>query len=819
MKNSSHNYALVTIFTASFLILTVQIILSSFLRTYLKLPFLSITFAFLGLSSAGVFAFLKYRNQSDEEILQKLPLLITIFGLLLAFYFCIAFQYSVREQFNAISFLSAKAGLAQSAIIKNYFRMIFGLSLVHGLYFSGLFFCLGLVFSLIYKVLSSSVSKLYYFDLMGATLGCILGSICLNVIEFSSIPIFLAFIAFALALFLRATFNHSRISKLATLTLAVFSLCLVLINNQTRILRAYNSLELWSGWNAYSRVSLVKKPDTKADDPIQYRFSLDNGIGNADLAPFSREDPFSLKLFEKFTASSMGFMLGQPSDMLILFAGAGTDMIQSYSYSHGKANIKGVELNPLIVTQALKYDDYHLKEFFDKDNVEMIVREGRSYLETTDQRFDTIIYSWAGSPINNYLGINASTAQYLYTREAFTKLIEILKDNGTIGIVNGNKIRILGSFKKAFEKFGVLDISRHVVIFSPDSDIYSGRLYHEMLSPFDHASLLIKKSPFTRDEIKQIEVHLKKMSRSIVYAPYVNNAEVGKRLRFIPDLLKDIVTSSHVDVLMHKFSKRQRANFVPTSDDKPFHDNFFYIQSLFYPGFLEFYKEHASKLQFRHYTLHLYNLGFTLILILVGVILSAWLIFTNKKVNNFRRDIPFLWYFSCLGVSFMFVEISMLHQFVLYLGNPIYSFSVIVAGLLFSLGLGSLHSDRIFLWCKLNIKKMSFIGAALLVMAYYYLPWMIKTTLGFQLPVKIILAFLIIIPTGFSLGMLFPQGLKIVGRQNNDLVPLAWGLNGYMSVVGSALSVYLSSLFGFNCLILIGAILYLSNTLLPLKFE
>jgi hypothetical protein len=449
----------------------------------------------------------------------------------------------------------------------------------------------------------------------------------------------------------------------------------------------------------------------------------------------------------------------------------------------------------------------------------MVVQEGRSYLETTDKKFDSIVYSWAGSPINNYLGINANTAQYLYTEEAFVKVIERLNDNGTIGIVNGNKIRLLSSFKKAFEKFGVDDISKHVVIFSKDENINNRNLYNEMLSPFDGAYLLVKKTPFTSGEIGQIEHHLKKMSQSIVYAPYVDNTEIKKKLLFIPDLLKDIADSSDVTALMQELSAQRMANFMPTTDDNPFLNNFFYIQSLFRPGFWSFFRENYEKLHFTHYSLHLYNLGFTAMLVFFGAALSALLLYLKRNIINFDYDLPYLWYFACLGISFMFIEISMLHQFILYFGNPIYSFSVIVAGLLFSLGLGSFHSDRIFLWGRLDIKKMAVICFTLLLMAYYYLPWMIKGTLGLQLPVKVLLAFMVIIPTGFGLGMLFPQGLKILGRHNNELVPLAWGLNGYMSVVGSAISIYLSSIFGFNGLLLIGAVLYLSITLLPLKFK
>lgn len=67
--------------------------------------------------------------------------------------------------------------------------------------------------------------------------------------------------------------------------------------------------------------------------------------------------------------------------------------------------------------------------------------------------------------------------------------------------------------------------------------------------------------------------------------------------------------------------------------------------------------------------------------------------------------------------------------------------------------------------------------------------------------------------------MMFPQGLIKLSHHSDRLVPWAWGLNGYMSTVGSAASIYLSIMIGFNWFILIAAFLYATIILIPFTKE
>ena len=54
-----------------------------------------------------------------------------------------------------------------------------------------------------------------------------------------------------------------------------------------------------------------------------------------------------------------------------------------------------------------------------------------------------------------------------------------------------------------------------------------------------------------------------------------------------------------------------------------------------------------------------------------------------------------LFYFACLGLGFMLLEIGLLRRFILFLGHPIYSLAVVLFSLLVFTGFGSLLSQRL----------------------------------------------------------------------------------------------------------------------------
>jgi len=467
-----------TIFWLSFIILSLQIILSLLLDAVAYLPFFAVSFAFLGLTLAGVNIYIRQESprydRKDSIRTWARQLLIGgahIIVSLAVLYFYNAFVFDLFDSFGPV----------EQQTLFSYFKLhIFCCSILSGLLFSVSFFQFGSVVCALYKESSENSPQVYLFDLCGAALGCVFAVIILNILQIGSALIVLALAAFGLSWFLgRKIDGGSR--RFQRTVPAVFGACFIFlcVNMLTGVAEIKlnpdimtgikQSEELWARWNIYSRTALVRSPAGEAGR-FNYNFVLNFNSGKARLVPFNPKDPFALKLYEGFSPVMLAFLTQEPRDVLVLFTGTGKDMVEAYSYSRGKANITGVELNPLMVRKALSMPELHLREFFEKDNVRMVVQEGRSFLEQSRQKYDSIILSWSGATVSSHLGTSSYTGQYLYTKEAMKAYLEHLNPQGVVGIVHGSS-RLLATVKAAFDELGYSNPEDHIIEMLKGSDI------------------------------------------------------------------------------------------------------------------------------------------------------------------------------------------------------------------------------------------------------------------------------------------------------------------------------------------------------------
>jgi hypothetical protein len=161
-------------------------------------------------------------------------------------------------------------------------------------------------------------------------------------------------------------------------------------------------------------------------------------------------------------------------------------------------------------------------------------------------------------------------------------------------------------------------------------------------------------------------------------------------------------------------------------------------------------------------------------------------------------------YFGGLGFGFLLVEIALVQRFILLLEQPAYSLAVVLFGLLVFSGLGSAISGG-----------LPWRGAlAALVAAIVVYPSLLSETfptlLGERLAVRVLVALVLLAPLGLLMGVPFPRGLRALGRTGPDWLPLAWGVNGFTSVIGAVLAAVIALSFGFDSVFLAGALAYLA---------
>ncbi len=204
---------------------------------------------------------------------------------------------------------------------------------------------------------------------------------------------------------------------------------------------------------------------------------------------------------------------------------------------------------------------------------------------------------------------------------------------------------------------------------------------------------------------------------------------------------------------------------------------------------------------------------FSFILILLPLIVGE-----KESLKEKNKWILFF-YFSFLGFAYIFIEISQIQRFILFLGQPVYSISIVLFTFLTSSGIGSRVSG-IIRTSIINIVLLAVSGVLLFVVLYFFFQTSIfGIFLSMSFTARIIISVLMLFPLGFFMGMLFPAGIRIAEKtKKTSLIPWLWAANGICSVLGSILSSFFAMQMGFSKLLLLAGAIYLIALLFIKRF-
>lgn len=504
-------------------------------------------------------------------------------------------------------------------------------------------------------------------------------------------------------------------------------------------------------WGPFARLDLVETsdPDTKLlftdGGAGSYMIRFDGDLGQvADL---------------KTQPDYMPFSMAVPTDTLILGAGAGKDVV--LSLLAGSQNITAVELNPDVIDLTRRYASFN-GNILDRDGVDTVVADGRSFVEQTDKQYDLIylnlVYSQAAGQENSPLA-----ESYIFTEQALRSYWRHLKPGGRIGIVTHNGFegsRILLTAIAALQGEGLVmrQALDRVLLYQARSD-----------DPDSATSVLL----VTRNALDETEL--------------LNNARqaevLGLQSMYVPvrfELpLKDLVKGN---ANIYDFARNGDFNLVPTTDDKPF----FYQIKWGLPD------------------------AMTLVLLLTA---AAVLIYLGVTVRVYRhsglKQVGALsLYFATLGAAYMLVMVPLVQRFYLLMGNPTLAMVVTLEGLLFGAGLGSLISSRLHGRLLRPVAVAATLLVVLLAAEALLYPIVSDSLLQAPIYLRVAAVLLLTLPLGLLIGIPFPSGLRIAGTRLPQSVPAMWGLNAIAAVFGSALASAVAMTIGFQAVLLIAAGLY-----------
>src|SRR5947207_3004264 len=181
------------------------------------------------------------------------------------------------------------------------------------------------------------------------------------------------------------------------------------------------------------------------------------------------------------------------------------------------------------------------------------------------------------------------------------------------------------------------------------------------------ATLLLKKTPFTPDEVSRLRAIAADFDFKILYAP--GQRDAGN------DYAKLALAADP-----NSFYNNYGLDVKPTTDDRPFFFHTTKIRDQFQTAFGRsmLFGNGLSALM----TLMMISLGFVALFVLGPLALSG----SELRGTHWPR---WLCYFGLLGAGFMLVEVSLLQRFVLLLGHPVYSLTVTLFSLLLGTGIGA----------------------------------------------------------------------------------------------------------------------------------
>lgn len=467
---------------------------------------------------------------------------------------------------------------------------------------------------------------------------------------------------------------------------------------------------------------------------------------------------------------------------LVIGAGGGRDI--RAALRAGVPEVHAAEINPLIVEQVMKGRYAKLSGgLFSRDDVKVTVADGRSFVRAPGPAYRSIVISlvdtWAAASV----GALALTENSLYTVEAFEDYLARLEEGGAL-LVNrwdGEVERLLVLSSAALRARGSASPAAHLFACSASRS----------------TAVLVKKTPLEPGELATLKRHCEKLRFRLVFAPDTPSTSALRRL------VDDPVGAP----LAHAGKGDLRA---PT-DDRPF---FFYtLRGAELVALLREPKRLAAEQQGLAvlFGVLVVSLAFSLVALALPPFVRRALRRGGGEAGGLSPSgaaARALGFFFCIGLGFVLVEVSLVQHLTTFLGHPVYALSTVLVMLLLGAGLGALATERVPLSRAPRAASARALALALvLTLAAAALPLGLRAAVGASFGVRLALASLVALPLGALLGSQAPLGVRITsamrapGLAPGELVAWGWGLNGFASVVGTALGMLVALHLGYSALL------------------
>ena len=668
------------------------------------------------------------------------------------------------------------------------------------------FFCAANAIGLSLIAYRARASRLYAADLVGAGAGSLLILAALELVAPEQALKLLAAAGFAAALVAAFELRWWRAPWLAA---ALVGALLVAITPASWLrpepgpYKALSQALLVSGTRVLSersgilgRVTVIESPLvplrhapglslTSASEPPQQLGLFTDG-DQMDAITAASDDSQRLAFLGEAT-SALAYHVGRPRSVLVLGAGGGLEILRAQFL--GATRIDAVELNPQVA--RLLSDEFrdYTGALVQQPGVALHVSDARGYLAPSDHRYDLIQMSLVSAAAG---GLGGLSEDYLHTLEALRLYYERLAPGGFLSITRFVQVpprdgmKLLASTVAALSSAGVADPGRRLLV----------------IRGWQTLTLLAKNGDVSAAEVASTRVFAARHGFDLAWFPGMSR-ELANLNNLLPepwfyDGLRALLgTESHRFIANYPFDIR------PTTDDRPYFQNFFR-----WPAFVAAWHTRERG------GMALLEAGYAVLAatvvqaVLAGLLLIVVpLALLGRGTAAHRVRWRVLAYFTGIGLAFLFIEIVFLQKMQLVVHHPTVALALVLAIFLIGAGLGSAWTARVSEAEARRTLIIAVSGVALLGSLYSVMfDPLLAAFSGWPLAARATVAILLLAPLAFLMGTPFPLALR---ELEEPLVPWAWGINGCASVVSPALATLLAIDLGLTAVLWLALALYL----------
>ncbi len=681
------------------------------------------------------------------------------------------------------------------------------------------FLAAGSFVALCFSGLSKYAHKLYFANMTGSGAGVLGAVILMNFMSPVEIIMLIVLIVLATAIMLGFYFGKKRVILgflCGFLLLFVFSeggvWPLEMKTSQHKALSYYKAVPeakiLETNYSPMGRVDFLTAPTARHFPGLGIGFTgqLPKQIlmitdADAVSAVNHFEDMNDLKCYD-FTTSAVAYHLFEEPKICVLGAGGGSDICQGLY--HNSDPIYAVELNNDIVESMKgRFSDFS-SNIYERDEVRVRIAEARNFIRVTDEKFDIINLSFLDSFSSAASGTYALNENHLYTVESFKEIFKKLKKEGVVCISRNLKqpardlLKLVNIIKASCEEMGIEEVEKKLAV----------------IRNWSTGSILCSLDNFDDNRKEDIRKFCEEKYFDVVYLDGYPD-ELLNRFNVLDE---PIYHEGVVKILEgdEAFIDDYIYDVRAATDDRPYFSNFFKWESL--PYLMKTLPDRWLRFSEWGYLIQVLLLVQSAIVSIIFIILPLFFKTNLKKLKSY--DVYVFLYFLMLGYGFMFLEMGYIQKMTLLSGHPVLGASISLLSFLFFSGVGAISADKFIKQREqpvnlpaVNEKKLVIIsviliagiGLAELAVFEFFLNYLLE----FSTNVRFVMGVIFICPLAFFMGVPFPTGLRAVNSKESDLVPWAWGINGFASVTGAVLGSLLAISAGFSRITLAAIVLYL----------